>query len=156
LYYNQIELQDSKNSLSRKNRLIWVGALNTNLLYTKRVIKIKKTKMNNKVNRLLFFWIPILVVYLYVFNLVLEIDIIKKFFGTLPIWGWLMVYFIVMFFIKHYIKSFSTEEDSKTDYTANVLRVNSDIILLFIFSIISFALVMYLLGESFESALTWK
>jgi hypothetical protein len=112
--------------------------------------------MHNKFDRLLFFWIPILVVYLYIFNFILEINIIKDFFKTLPVWGWLIVYFAVMIIIKHYLKSFGTNDDDRDDYTAKNLKVNSDIILIFLFSVISFALVMYLLGSSLESALLWK
>ena len=112
--------------------------------------------MQNRYDRLLFFWVPILVVYLYIFNLILEINLVKKFFSTLPIWGWLIVYFAVMFIIKHYLKSFGSDDGEKIDYTAKNIKVNSDIVLIFLFSVISFALVMYLLGNSLESALLWK
>ena len=110
--------------------------------------------MNNKLDRVLFFWLPILIVYLYVFNLVIEFHIIKNFFGTFPIWGWLIIYFAAMFLVKFYLKAFKSEDDSKTDYTARAVGVNSDVAIVFIFSVISFMLVMILLGRSLESA--WK
>ena len=110
--------------------------------------------MTKRLDRLLFFWIPVLALYLYAFNAILEVNIIKDFFNALPLWGWLLGYFIIMVLTKIYLKSFSSQEDDGVDdYTAKTMRINSDIIIIFIFSVISFILVMLLLGNSLSSAM---
>ena len=110
--------------------------------------------MTNKMNRLLFFWVPVLALYLYAFNVVLEVDLIKKIFSTFPLWGWLVGYFIIMILTKIYLKSISSKEEDETDdYTARTMKINSDIIIVFLFSVISFILIMLLLGNSLDSAM---
>lgn len=88
--------------------------------------------MSKRLDRLLFFWIPVLALYLYAFNAVLEINIVKNFFNTLPIWGWLAGYLIIMALTKIYLKSFSENENNEIndDYAARTMRVNSDIIVI--------------------------
>lgn len=109
--------------------------------------------MDNKLDRLLFFWLPILSVFLYSFSLVLEINLIKKAFSALPIWGWLTAYFVILFLVKKHLKSLNPKDDPRNDYTAKAVNVSSDVIIVFIFSIISFVLIMILLGNSLESAI---
>jgi hypothetical protein len=110
--------------------------------------------MTKRLDRLLFVWIPVLALYLYAFNAILEVNAIKAFFNALPLWGWLIGYLVIMALTKVYLKSFSIREDEKTDdYTARTMRINSDIIIVFIFSVISFVLVMLLLGNSLSSAM---
>lgn len=110
--------------------------------------------MTKKSNRLLFFWLPMLALYLYAFNVVLEVDIVKKIFNTFPLWGWLIGYFVIMVLTKVYLKSFSSEKEEYTDdYAARTMKINSDIIIVFLFSVISFVLIMLLLGNSLDSAM---
>lgn len=111
--------------------------------------------MSKKINRVLFFWLPILALYLYAFNAVLEVNIIKKIVNYFPLWGWLVLYFITMILVRFYLKSIAKEheEEQVDDYTEKTMKVNSDIILLFLFSVISFVLIMLLLGRSLNSAM---
>lgn len=110
--------------------------------------------MSKKLNRLLFFWFPMFALYLYAFNVVLEVGIVKKIFNAFPLWGWLIGYFVILVLIRIYLKSFSSEEEEYTDdYTARTMKINSDIIIVFLFSVISFVLIMLLLGNSLDSAM---
>jgi len=110
--------------------------------------------MSKKLNRLLFFWFPILALYLYAFDVALEVDIVKNIFNALPLWGWLIGYFIILALTKVYLKSFpSKEEEYANDYTARTVKINSDIIIVFFFGVISFVLIMLLLGNSLDSAM---
>ncbi|MEA2007400.1 MAG: hypothetical protein U9O20_04565 [Patescibacteria group bacterium] len=111
--------------------------------------------MTKRLDRLLFFWVPVLALYLYAFNIILEVNAIKVFFNSLPLWGWLAGYLIIMTLTKIYLKSFSDQQESEenNDYTARTMQINSDIIIIFIFSVISFVLVMLLLGNSLSNAM---
>ena len=110
--------------------------------------------MDKRINRLLFFWLPLLILYLYAFNIVLEIDIAKFIFNQLPLWGWLIVYFAFMFAIKFYLKS-SKSAAISDGVTSKFFGANSDIVIVFFFSVVSFILVMMLVGSSMESAINF-
>ncbi len=106
-----------------------------------------------KAKRFFLIWFPILFLYFYTFCIVLDLGYFNRYFSVLPIWGWLVMYFITIFLIKLFFKKDFLEHAeniqliNKRKKDVNLFGIESDIFLLFIFSLLTFAFIMFSAGH---------
>lgn len=106
--------------------------------------KNNKTLMK-KLDRLLYTWTPLLLVYLYAFSVSLKTSIISQSFLALPFWVWIILYISILISLKilgnKYAITLVSEEVTKKDKSL-IDIIESDIFIFFIFSVLSFALII--------------